>query len=79
MRLREFVQPSKEEIKKRKQMYLEAEALGIDLMGFDGKSNSAELRRDRRKAVVLLGTGKSVPDDLKKRLLKQKKTFTMPK
>lgn len=79
MRVREFVQPSKEEIQMRKQMYAEAEALGIDLMGFDGNDKSDEARRDRRKAVVLLGTGKSVPDDLKNRLLKQKITVTVQK
>ena len=38
-------------------------------MGYDS-NDSAIKRRDRRKAVVLLGTGQSVPEKLKKRLIK---------
>ena len=51
-------------------MYKEAASLGIDLMGYDS-NDSAIKRRDRRKAVVLLGTGQSVPEKLKKRLIKK--------
>ena len=39
-------------------------------MGYDS-NDSAIKRRDRRKAVVLLGTGQSVPEKLKKRLIKK--------
>ena len=51
-------------------MYKEAASLGIDLMGYDS-NDSAIKRRNRRKAVVLLGTGQSVPEKLKKRLIKK--------
>lgn len=67
---REFTQPTPEEIKKRKNMYEEAASLGIDLMGFDDSKHSSVRRYDRRKAVVLLGTGQSVPKELKERLIK---------
>ena len=60
--------PSEESIH-REQMYEEAASLGIDLMGYDGSQYSAEERRDVRKAVVFLGTGKKVPEDLKECLL----------
>lgn len=36
---REFVQPTQDEIEERKKMYEEAEALGIDLMGYDGEKD----------------------------------------
>ena len=55
------MQPTAEEITARKKMYKEAASLGIDLMGYDS-NDSAIKRRDRRKAVVLLGTGQSVPE-----------------
>jgi len=70
---RTFSTITSEEIKDREKMYEEAASLGIDLMGYDGSQYSAEERRDVRKAVVLLGTGKKVPDDLKERLLRRKK------
>ena len=66
---RGFTQPTAEEINARKKMYKEAASLGIDLMGYDSNDSSIK-RRDRRKAVVLLGTGQSVPEKLKKRLIK---------
>lgn len=44
-----------------RKMYKEAASLGIDLMGYDS-NDSAIKRRNRRKAVVLLGTGQSVPE-----------------
>ena len=50
-------------------MYEEAASLGIDLMGYDGSNHSSTKRQDRRKAVVLLGTGKTVPKELKERLI----------
>lgn len=64
------MQPTAEEITARKKMYKEAASLGIDLMGYDS-NDSAVKRRDRRKAVVLLGTGQSVPEKLKKRLIRK--------
>ena len=67
---RGFTQPTAEEINARKKMYKEAASLGIDLMGYDSNDSSIK-RRDRRKAVVLLGTGQSVPEKLKKRLTKK--------
>lgn len=68
---RVFTQPTAEEINKRKKMYKEAASLGIDLMGYDDSNSSVTRRQDRRKAVVLLGTGQSVPKKLKKRLIKK--------
>ena len=64
------MQPTAEEITARKKMYKEAASLGIDLMGYDS-NDSAIKRRNRRKAVVLLGTEQSVPEKLKKRLIKK--------
>ncbi len=71
MRKRDFVQPTAEEIESRKKMYEEAERLGIDLMSFDENDNSSA-RKDIQKAIVYLGTGKSVPKDLEERILKRK-------
>lgn len=68
---RVFAQPTTEEIEKRKMMYEEAASLGIDLMGFDDSKHSSARRYDRRKAVVLLGTGQHVPKELRKRLIKK--------
>ena len=53
-------------------MYEEAASLGIDLMGFDDSNHSSARRYDRRKAVVLLGTGQHVPQELRKRLVKKR-------
>ncbi|CBK74178.1 MAG: hypothetical protein IKW81_09465 [Pseudobutyrivibrio sp.] len=72
MRKRDFVQPTAEEIESREKMYEEAERLGIDLMSFDGKNENDAASRDIRKAIVYLGTGKSVPKDLEERILKRK-------
>lgn len=69
---RVFAQPTYEEIKERRKMYEEADLLGIDLMGYDEANCSSAERRDRRKAVVLLGMGKTVPKELKERLIKRK-------
>lgn len=66
---RKFIQPTNEEIREREKMYEEAASLGIDLMGYDGSNHSSTKRQDRRKAVVLLGTGKTVPKELKERLI----------
>ena len=68
---RVFEQPTAEEIEKRKKMYKEAASLGIDLMGFDDSNHSSAKRCDRRKAVVLLGTGQHVPKELRERLIKK--------
>ena len=68
--LYDFTRVTDEEIKKRRKMYEEAASLGIDLMGFDDVNHSSVRRRDRRKAVVLFGTGQSVSKELKERLTK---------
>ena len=67
-----FIQPTNDEIRERKKMYEEASSLGIDLMGYDNSNHSSTRRKDRRKAVVLLGTGKNVPKELKERLKQDK-------
>lgn len=67
MRQRIFEQPTAEEIKARENMYAEAESLGIDLMCFD-TAESTEEKGDVRKAVVLLGRRKPIPNDLRNRL-----------
>jgi hypothetical protein len=74
---RNFIEPTEKEIEERRKMYEEAEELGIDLMGYDGSEKTKGMkpvsdRKDIRKAVVLLGSGKIIPKDLKLRLLKQK-------
>ena len=69
---RAFVQPTSEEIKARKKMYREAALLGIDLMEYDESRQSSMERRDRREAVVLLGTGRAIPEELRERLIKRK-------
>jgi hypothetical protein len=76
MKKRTFIQPTVEEIEKRKKMYSEADELGIDLMSFDGGDNKTE-KRDIRKAVVLLAGGKSIPEDLKDRLMARKKRLAL--
>ena len=53
-------------------MYEEAEQLGIDLMSFDQEESSSEERKDIRKAILLLSGGKTIPEDLRKRLLARK-------
>ena len=52
-------------------MYARAEELGIDLMCFDDEKEE-EQKRDLRKAVVYLGMGKEVPEELKERILMQR-------
>lgn len=47
---RVFVQPTAKEIEERKKRYDEAEALGIDLMGYDGLNHSSDERRDIKKS-----------------------------
>ena len=68
---RVFTKPTAQEIEERKKMYDDAASLGIDLMGFDDSDHSSVKRKDRRKAVVLLGTGQSVPKELEERLVKK--------
>lgn len=53
-------------------MYREAALLGIDLMEYDESRQSSMERRDRREAVVLLGTGRAIPEELRERLIKRK-------
>ena len=70
---REFIKPTSEEINERKRMYSEAESLGIDLMSFDNNSkDSITRRKKRRKAILLIGTGKPIPQELKKALTVRK-------
>ena len=69
---RAFVQPTSEEIKERQKMYREAALLGIDLMEYDESRQSSMERRDRREAVVLLGPGRAIPEELRERLIKRK-------
>lgn len=66
---REFVKLNSEEIVDRKKMYKEADSLGIDLMSYDDDSSEARIKRkNRRKAILLIGTGKPVPKYLKNAL-----------
>lgn len=67
--IRKFEKPTAEEIENRKRMYQQAEELGIDLMGFDVEPSKSSQRKDIRKAVVLLATGKEIPEDLRNRLI----------
>lgn len=75
MKQREFVAPTEEEIAERRMMYARAEELGIDLMNFDGEKEE-ERRRDLRKAVVLLGTGREVPTELRERIMMYKELLS---
>ena len=67
--IRTFEKLTEEEINKRKLLYQQADELGIDLMSFDQDISEADERRDIRRAVVLLGTGQEIPEDLRNRLL----------
>lgn len=71
MKKRNFINPTAEEINNRKKMYEEAASLGIDLMGFDSVEN--EDRSAIRKAVLFLGTGREVPEEIKKQLIEKKR------
>lgn len=75
MKKRVFVTPTAEEIEERKKMYDEAAELGIDLMSFDSdeKANSEDVRR----AIYLLGTGQTIPEALRKRILEEKTKKTV--
>lgn len=72
MKERNFSVPTQEEIDQRKRMYEKAEELGIDLLNFDDKRKREAQKSDIRKAVVFLGTGRDIPEELKKRLLERK-------
>jgi hypothetical protein len=76
MKKRTFIQPTAEEIEKRKKMYQDADELGIDLLSFDGEDEAAE-KRDIRKAIILLTSGKVIPNDLRERLLTRKKRLSV--
>ena len=67
--IRTFEKLTEEELNKRKLLYQQADELGIDLMSFDTDISEADERRDIRRAVVLLGTGQEIPEDLRNRLL----------
>lgn len=69
---RDFVEPTEQEIRKRRNMYAEAEELGIDLLKFDDNDGEDRIKRDIRKAIIFLGEGKEVPSELRKRLLQRK-------
>ena len=73
MRHREFIQPTPEEIERRRAMYAQAEELGIDLLSFDEQKQEASHRRDVWDAVFCLGTGQTLPAELRERLLQYKK------
>ena len=67
--VRNFTQPTPEEIEARRKMYDEAEKLGIDLMSYDNeKESDKEKQKYIRKAIILLSAGKPVPDEIKKHL-----------
>lgn len=69
---RDFVEPTEQEIRKRRNMYAEAEELGIDLLKFDDNDVEDQIKRDIRKAIIFLGEGKEVPSELRKRLMQRK-------
>lgn len=70
---RNFIELTPQEIEQREKMYSEADLLGIDLMSYDNSEQKSVLRRDRRKAILLLGTGAKVPPELRRALIEQKK------
>ncbi len=72
---RDFVKPTEEEIKERRNMYAKAEELGIDLLKFDDNDKEDRIKCDIRKAIIFLGEGKEVPPELKKRLLQRKEKY----
>lgn len=61
MNRRDFVKPTEQEIKERRNMYAKAEELGIDLLKFDDNDKEDRIKRDIRKAIIFLGEGKEVP------------------
>jgi hypothetical protein len=71
--IRDFIIPTPAEIEVRRKMYDEAEILGIDLMGIDDEKEPSKEEKDYiRKAIILLKSGKDVPEEIKKHLpLKQ--------
>lgn len=69
---RDFVKPTEQEIRERKNMYAKAEELGIDLLKFDDNDKEERIKRDIRKAIIFLGEGKEVPSELRTRLLQRK-------
>lgn len=75
MNRRDFVKPTEQEIKERRNMYAKAEELGIDLLKFDDNDKEDRIKRDIRKAIIFLGEGKEVPPELKKRLLQRKEKY----
>lgn len=75
MNRRDFVKPTEQEIKERRNMYAKAEELGIDLLKFDDNDKEDRIKRDIRKAIIFLGEGKEVPLELKKRLLQRKEKY----
>ena len=62
---RVFTNPTAQEIEEKKKMYDDAALHGLDLMGFDDSDHSSIKRKDRRRAVVLLGTGNRYPRNWK--------------
>lgn len=72
MKQRDFILPTEEEITGRRNMYAEAEELGIDLLKFDDNEKEAGIKRDIRKAIIFLGAGKEVPAELRERLMRRK-------
>lgn len=72
MMQRDFVKPTEQEIRERRNMYAKAEELGIDLLQFDDSDKEDRIKRDIRKAIIFLGEGKEVPQELRQRLLQRK-------
>lgn len=73
---RDFVKPTEQEIKERRNMYVEAEKLGIDLLKFDDNDKEDRIKRDIRKAIIFLGEGKEVLPELKKIIAEKRKVRT---
>lgn len=73
MKHREFIQPTPEEIERRRAMYAQAEELGIDLLSFDEQKWKSSHRKDVWDAVFCLGTGQTIPAELRERLLQYRK------
>lgn len=69
---RDFVKPTEQEIKERRNIYAKAEELGIDLLKFDDDDKEDRVKRDIRKAIIFLEEGKEVPSKLRERLLQRK-------
>lgn len=75
MSRREFNSVSNAEIEARKKMYEKADSLGIDLLRFDGEEVGSDkaYKHDVNQAILLLVSGKEVPEELERRLKEKRK------